>query len=275
MSIGEILTAIPPQALETIPIEIRQEILEQIGRVELLDLFRLAPIDQLQWYANKLLTDLTTIRVNPFQPQPLIPVPTIVPLDAPALQRMGNLLCYGNNLGKGNWSRTILREVLDTKLSDGVKTCCLGSANQQKWAVILKETYGSETSAWTSADLVGIGDLLISLPPEDLNRISTEGLAKALNPILQQFGYITPLDMIGESRTVPFIKACVDSLGAEGPAFLSSYKTLMRKLVEASQWMVNSMKTVDQVLSDGISFIYLFIEAKCGPHASYVIRRIL
>lgn len=184
-------------------------------------------------------------------PDPNEPIPHHG-IDMEALNTMGNLICYSDNMFNSNWPRSLMKDVLEAKTSVGEKTCCMNKQLRNNWFEILKAVYGTDTSTWNEFDLNSIGDLLIVLPDEELQKITIDALGKAATPMMRQSAWSKKISIPGEIKTVQFVTACTETLGAEGQEFMASYKNFMKRVFQASQWMVNSVKTTQELIRDGM-----------------------
>lgn len=187
-------------------------------------------------------------------PQPAAqPTPSSREIDLQSLNSMGNLLCYADNIfDDTRWPRSLMKDVLETKTLSAEKTCCLTKNLRDKWFETLQAVYGSDTSSWNEFDLAAIGDLLIVLPDADLHKISTDALGKAATPMMRQSAYSTKIRILGQPNPIQFVTACADALGTEGMEFIAQYKKLMKRVFQASQWMVNTVKTTQELIREGI-----------------------
>ncbi|CAL8122528.1 unnamed protein product [Orchesella dallaii] len=298
---GEILSMVPTKALDQLQIKTRQDIIKEIGKLQMLELFSLVALPDLHWYGTTLFRDIEISSTTPdalrqrrqvdntgatssdgtntTTPAPgldsqsvgnspstqntLAPPPTnsdmpATPASPPkginveSLNNMGNLICYADNFFDTDWPRNLLKDVLEAKTSIGEKTCCLSKVLREKWFEALKTAYGSDTSSWNEFDLSAIGDFLIALPEQDLQKISLDSLGKAVTPMMRQSAFDIKIAIPGQVKKIQFATACIDALGTEGLEFNSAYKKLMKRLFQASQWNVNTVKTTQELIRDGV-----------------------
>ena len=232
--------------------EIRREILIEVGQVEMFDLLLLAPITNLQWYGRALLNDLISslsVQTPATGSQLTIARATPPPqsLDMQSLLKLGNLFCYADIL-KANASKESIRQLLTTKIAPGTKTCCWDTTGQSEWSATLKKVFGSDPSMWKTEELVLMGDLLVALSAEDIARINVTELARVVNPLLEGSGLNFPMWVPGMVEPWPFARACVNFL-QDFQEYKNSYKALMRKYVLGAELMVTSIAHAQKILN--------------------------
>jgi len=238
ISPGELLSSIPAAAIASLPHTSQILILEEIAQMHTTDLFSIIPLKKLHWYSNILYQAVTEKSALSFK----------------SLLQMENLLFYSSFLEAGNWTAKFLPDFLDSKIQPGSKTLCLETSFRENTFAILQATYGLDTSSWNEFTLASIGDLMITIPTSDLEKISLDSLSLALNSLLRQSRFDEMLTIAGEVEKIPFVDACVTALKSEeGSLYFKAYKSLMRKWMMAAQFMIETVQNTEELLETGIS----------------------
>ena len=129
------MSSIPASALDNVPAETRQAILEEIGQVDSTDLFNLLPSPS--WFGNKLYGDLRNSSQGPMMPSPM---PMALPNSLQIPIRMGSLLFYSNDFLGGNWSKEVVVDILASRKG----SYCLPKRLRTGWATLLSATFGPD-----------------------------------------------------------------------------------------------------------------------------------
>lgn len=175
-----------------------------------------------------------------------------ITIDADVIQKLGNFFCYAEDIFVGNWNIQFFKDTLESKSVPGEKTCCIPHVQRMKWFELLKKAYGADTANWSEFHLSAIGDLLITVPEDELAKIPREALGNAVHPILKQSGFDNLISVPGESKKQRFINICTEGLGTEGNEMGHSYKSLMKQITEGAQWLASTVKTTEELLKDSM-----------------------
>nr|XP_024214956.1 uncharacterized protein LOC106677331 isoform X3 [Halyomorpha halys] len=237
---GYIFSALPTKPIAKA--KYSKRIVKSIGKLSLSELIMAAPISRLQEFATVLIHD-------GFNASKKIDF---------ALFDLGNLTLFLDKKYISKINETYFQLSLESSYID--RRVCINKSSRLAWFKHLKQCFG-ETSKWTYQTLVTLGDLLIVVPNEELDKIPSNSWKYAVDVLILHYN-----DIVKYSSSLKFYEICMLQLNSEEEAqwFYTDLKHLIKVFLDAAQLQLSTVTTAQELekkkkSSDGI---FTFINSR-------------